>query len=203
MRRITFTAFSLALLVAIFGTIGLAETKSDYDHHYKLAAGSTWGFQSQQNTAKDAFGKNTLWDQRVREDLSMDLRSAGLKPAIFSSPDLLVSYHLTTQQGHETEVFSSGYPGFYGSYGFGRFGYRRGFIGVGPVWGPGWGPTTVLRIPEQKSTLVMDVYDAHTHQLVWRGYDTKAIDYNKADNRINDAVEHLTKRFEHDLKLQG
>jgi hypothetical protein len=54
-----------------------------------------------------------------------------------------------------------------------------------------------------KSTLVMDVYDAHTKQLVWRGYDTKTINYNKADKTINDAVGHLMKRFRRDLKVGG
>ncbi|MBI1763867.1 MAG: DUF4136 domain-containing protein [Acidobacteria bacterium] len=201
MKRITLSAFALAALVTLCGVSGLAETKSDYDHHYRLVAGSTWGFQPQQSAAKDVFGKNSLWDQRVRDDLSMELRSAGLKQTVNGAPDLLVSYHLSTQQSHTTEVFNSGYPGYYGHYGFGRFGYRRGWIGWGPGWGPDWGPTTVVRIPQTRNTLVMDVYDGRTKQLVWRGYDTKTIDYNKADKSINDAVAHLTKRFEHDLKL--
>ncbi len=46
----------------------------------------------------------------------------------------------------------------------------------------------------------MDVTDARTGQLIWRGYDTRTIDFNKADKTIGKAVEHLTERFAHDVK---
>ena len=192
MKHVTFISIALATLVALFSTISLAETKSDYDHHYKLAPGSTWDFRAQKNTANDSFGNNDLWNRRVRDDLANQLRSAGLTQTANGSPDLLISYHLGTRQGYEREYLNSGFPGYYGG-----FGYRRRWIG----WGPGWGTTTVWRIPYLKSTLVMDVYDTHTKQLVWRGYDTKTVDYNKADKTINDAAEHLAKRFRHDLKV--
>lgn len=103
MKRIATMSLALVALVATLGAVSLAETKSDYDHRYRLAPGSTWGFRTQ-------------------------------------------------------------------SY--------------------------------LKSTLVMDVYDARTNQLVWRGFDTKSINYNKADKTINDAVGHLMKRFRHDLKVR-
>lgn len=193
MKRITIMSFTLVALVAMLGAVSLAETKSDYDHHYRLAPGSTWNFRAQKNTANDSLGNNGLWDRRVRDDLTSQLKSAGLMQTSNGAPDLQISYHLGTRQGYETEYLNTGFPGYYG-----RFGYRRRWIG----WGPSWGTTTVWKIPYLQSTLVMDVYDAHTNQLVWRGYDTKTIDYNKADKTINSAVEHLAKRFKHDLKMR-
>jgi hypothetical protein len=58
----------------------------------------------------------------------------------------------------------------------------------------------VRKIPLTESTLVMDVIDARTRQLIWRGYDTETIDFNKAEKTINKAVEHLTRRFVHDSR---
>src|SRR5262249_30332715 len=141
----------------------------------------------------DSLGNNGLWDRRVRDDLTGQLAAAGLTPAGAGAPDLLISYHLGTRRGYETEYLNAGFPGYYG-----RIGYRRPWAG----WGAGWGTTSVVKIPYMKSTLVMDVYDARTNQLVWRGYDTKTIDYNKADKTISDAVGHLMKRFRHDLKAR-
>ena len=184
------TLMSLAVVV-LLSTVGVAETKSDYDHHYKLTRGSTWDFKQQRTTAKDSFGDNVLWDRRVRDDLKKDFADAGLLQFTNGAPDLLVSYHLGANRGVEREYLTTGYPGF------GRFGFRRW------GWGSGWNTTTVWRVPYLKSTLVMDVYDAHTKQLIWRGYDTKTIDYNKADNTINKSVDHLAKRFEHDMKTHG
>jgi hypothetical protein len=86
-----------------------------------------------------------------------------------------------------------GSPGYIGWYG-------RRWRGFG--WYPGWSDTLVWRTPYEKATLVMDVIDAKTGQLVWRGYDTETTDFNKSDKDINKSVEHLTKRFEHDLKLK-
>jgi len=192
MKRITTMSLALLALIAMLGAVSLAETKSDYDHRYRLARGSTWDFRAQRNTANDSFGNNGLWDRRVREDLTRQFAASGLMQAGTAAPDLLISYRLGTRQGYETEYLNTGFPGYYG-----RFGYRRHWAG----WGFGWGETTVVRIPNLKSTLVMDVYDAHTKQLVWRGYDTKSINYNKADKTINGAVEHLMKRFRHDLKV--
>jgi hypothetical protein len=42
---------------------------------------------------------------------------------------------------------------------------------------------------------VVDIIDAHTNMLVWRGYDTDQIDVNKADKTIGKAVDSLVKRF--------
>lgn len=193
MKRITTMSLTLVALVAMLGAVSLAETKSDYDHRYRLARGSAWDFRTQKNTAKDSFGNNGLWDQRVCDDLARRFAAMGLMRAGAAAPDLLVSYHLGARQGYETEYLNNGFPVYYG-----RFGYRRHWAG----WGFGWGTTTVLKIPYMKSTLVMDVYDARTKQLVWRGYDTKTINYNKADKTIDDAVGHLMKRFKRDLKVR-
>jgi hypothetical protein len=195
MKRITFLSI---VLVAALSAVGFAETKSDFDHQYRLSRGRTWDFQTMKSSATDPMGPNGIWDQRVREDLGMELRSAGLPQTQTQTPDLLVRYRLGARNHYETEYVTSGFGGYYG-----RFGYRRGWggWGWGGGWGPGWATTRAWRVPDLKSTLVMEVYDAHTNQLVWRGYDARTIDYNKADSSINKAAEKLSKRFAHDMKL--
>src|SRR4030095_10478736 len=158
MKRITIMSLTLVAFVAMLGAVCMAETKSDYDRHYRIARGSAWDFRTQKNTANDSLGNNGLWDRRVRDDLTRQLAAAGLRQASGAAPDLLISYHLGARRGYETEYLNTGFPGFYG-----RFGFRRHWAGG---WG-GWGTTTVVRIPYLKSTLVMDVYDARTKQLVW------------------------------------
>src|SRR5262245_10289132 len=192
MKRIAALSLTLVAMVATLGAVSLAETKSDYDHRYRLAPGSTWDFRTQRSSANDSLGKNGLWDRRVRDDLTRQFAATGLTQA-GAAPDLLISYHLGTRRAYISDYLNTGFPGYYG-----RFGYRRHWAGSGF----GWGTTTVVKIPYLKSTLVMDVYDARTNQLVWRGYDTKSINYNKADKTINDAVGHLMKRFRHDLKVR-
>jgi len=170
MKRIATMSLALVALVATLGAVSLAETKSDYDHRYRLAPGSTWDFRTQRNEANDSLGKNGLWDRRVRDDLTRQFAAAGLMPVGAAAPDLLISYHLGTRQGYETEYLNNGFPVY------GRFGYRRHWAGRGF----GWGTTTVVKIPYLKSTLVMDVYDARTNQLVWRGAEGVSRPRNRA-----------------------
>lgn len=187
------TVLATLALTSLFSLSSLAGIKSDYDHHYKLTGAKTWDFKQEQNTVKDATGNNSLWEQRVRDDIKQQLTWAGFTKTQNAAPGLLVSYHLNTSERMQTQYLRSSSPGFFGYYG-------RRYRGFG--WQPGWNETTIVRSPNLKSTVVMDVIDASTNQLVWRGYDTEAIDFGKSEQNINQSVQNLTKRFQHDLKLK-
>jgi hypothetical protein len=153
------------------------------DHRYNLAKLKTFDFKSQPADARDQTGRNGIWTERVRDDLQQQLSANGFQKQDHGSADILIAYHLGTKQRVETYFDTFGFPGW----------HRRGW------WG-GWGTTSVVNIPYTESTLVMDVTDAKTGQLVWRGYDTRTIDFNKANKTIEKAVEHLTDRFTHDVQ---
>jgi hypothetical protein len=48
--------------------------------------------------------------------------------------------------------------------------------------------------------VIVDVIDAHTNQLVWRGYDTGTLDTKNPDKTLTKAVDHVLSRFSHDAK---
>lgn len=173
------------VFAAVFPLSGLAETKSDFDHKYMLTALKTFAFAPRAKPARDAVGDNGIWDTRVTGDIENRLSADGFKEADRKDADFVVAYHLGAKQQFTTFAVNDYSPGFYGR----RWG-----------WGPGWGTTTVSKIPYTQSTLVVDVFDAKTKQLVWRGYDTETIDFNKADKTIGKAVSHLMDRFQHDIK---
>ena len=158
-----------------------AETKSDYDKEYDFAKLKTFDFKPQARPpARDTHGPNSLWNQRIRHDLTTDLNAKGFELTPTGNPDFLVAYSMGAKQRADVR---------YVGYGFPRWGWHR--------WGwSGWGPDfDVWNIPYTQSTLVVDIIDAHTNMLVWRGYDTDQIDINKADKTIGKAVDSLVKRF--------
>jgi hypothetical protein len=55
-------------------------------------------------------------------------------------------------------------------------------------------------VPYTESTVIVDVIDAHTNQLVWRGYDTGTLDTKNPDKTLTKAVDHVLSRFSHDAK---
>jgi hypothetical protein len=72
-------------------------------------------------------------------------------------------------------------------------GLRRGWWG----WPRGY---DAWAVPYTESTVIVDLIDAHTNQLVWRGYDTDTLNRNDPDKTLTKAVGNLVTRFSHDAK---
>jgi uncharacterized protein DUF4136 len=174
------TVLAAVAITAAAATVG-AETKSDYDKEYDFAKLKTFDFKEQARpVVRDAHGPNSLWNQRIREELGKDLAADGFQATQAGHPDFLVAYSMGAKERADVRYLGYGFPGW------GR--HRWGWGG----WGPGF---DVWNIPYTQSTLVVDIIDAHTNMLVWRGYDTDQIDVDKADKTIGKAVDSLVKRF--------
>jgi hypothetical protein len=190
MKRLNILAI---LLVAVMSMAVFADTKSDYDHRYDMSKLRSWDFKSQKMETKDHLGDNDLWDKRVRKGLEEGLMEKGFAKAERGGADFLVSYRLATKEKVETRYIDNRFPRRYSRFGYGRgWGWRRGWD-----WDR---DLTVWRIPYTESTLVVDIIDAKTNQLIWRGYDTETIDFKKSEKTINKSVEDLVKRFAKDVK---
>ncbi len=76
-------------------------------------------------------------------------------------PDVYVTYHTSTKEqvSLNTSSFGYGYPGGWGGWGYG--GYWGGGVGMGS--------STTTVSTWDVGTLVVDVWDPKTKQLVWRG----------------------------------
>ena len=69
----------------------------------------------------------------------------------------------------------------------GRFGWRG--------WPRGY---DTWAVPYTESTVIVDVIDARTNQLVWRGYDTDTLNTGNPDKTLSKAVDNVLARFSHD-----
>ena len=181
----------IALLVGLLSVSALATTKSDYDESFNFSNLRTWDFKVQNRMPRDPVGNNSLWNQRIRQDLEQQLAADGFQKVNDSEPTFLVAYYMATKEKYDTRYIDYGFPGRWGRWW--RFGGWHG-------WGPGWGNVDVWQIPYAESTLVVDIIDPQTNMLIWRGYNTDVIDFNKSDKSIRDAVGDVMKRFVHDIK---
>jgi hypothetical protein len=91
------------------------------------------------------------------------------------NPDLLVSYATVTGRGTKMEYYSPYYGGFYGGWGYGygfyrpwRYGFYGGWGWPGPFYGGGYG--FAQKVPYKEGTVIIDLIDSKTNQVVWRGY---------------------------------
>jgi Domain of unknown function (DUF4136) len=105
---------------------------------------------------------------------------------------------------HNQQEYTTFYNGFGPGWGYG--GWGGGFGGWGGPWG-GWGGgpavTRVEQIPI--NSLVVDVYDTHTKQLIFRGVSSADLSKHSDTNtrRLNIAVDKMFKKFPPKIKGQG
>lgn len=95
------------------------------------------------------------------------------------SADVGITANGATRQARTVERFYSGYPGW---------GWRWG-------GGPGMVSTRVETYPV--GTLVVDLFDAHSHQIVWRSAARQVLSDKPEKNtkKLNKAVTKMFKDF--------
>jgi hypothetical protein len=109
-------------------------------------------------------------------------------------PTFMVNYFMGIEKKYDVRYLDYGFPYWYGrGYPYGRwYGWDPPYVRHPDVWS----------IPYNESTMIVDVIDSRTNHLVWRGYDTQTIDFEKSAKTIHKSVENLTKRFRRDVDKQ-
>ena len=113
----------------------------------------------------------SLTEQAIHAGVNAQLQAKGLTQ-VDASPDLYVATHVTTQQ--VPELIANGF---------------------GPWWGYGGGMATVQTYT--KGTLVVDLYDASTKKMVWRGVatDTMSSKPSKNNAKLDKALAKMFQRY--------
>jgi hypothetical protein len=121
-----------------------------------------------------------LMHSRIKNAIEYQLTTGGMIEDT-ESPDVYVTYH----GEHESKVNFNTMD--YG-YGYGR-GWR---------WGGGMGSSTTTVSEYDVGTLVIDIWDAETRQMIWRGTATKTIPEKpeKQAKLIDESVAKLAREWE-------
>ena len=181
------------LLTAFFSVTALAETKSDYDRNFNFSRLRTWDFKAATRMPSAPIAQNELWDRRIREGLISHFAEGSFPKVDNGEPTFLVDYLMDLEKRYEVPYIDYGFYGRYES--MNRYG--RSYD-----WDPPYGRVGVWTIPYTESTMILDVIDSRTNHLVWRGYDTQSIDFEKSEKTIHKSVQNLTQRFRRDVNKQ-
>lgn len=175
----------------ITGCAPTVEVATDYDRSANFSQYQTFSFyQDRPTQPRDASGNyNTSLDLYLRNAIRQSLTNQGLRFDT-SDPDLKVAYDISVNT--ETEVntnyayapgFGYGYSYWYGyryNYGFNRF------------------PTTYKTINQyREGTVVVDLINPDTNELVWRGIGEAAVDMRGDidQERINKIVTEILQKY--------
>ena len=169
MRIATFAATAC---LALLGTMVFAQSVTyDFDRSANFTKFRTYTW------VRGTTLSDELNHQRVVRAIDAQLTARGFS-RVEANPDVLVAYHASFDKNLQINGFSSGFGGY-------RFGGSRS------------GTATVDEIVV--GTLVVDIVEAKTRTIVWRGTVTKEVDTRasaeRRDKNINRAAEKLFKNY--------
>ena len=158
----------LASAVFVLGVMPALASAQDVTYDFDRAKNfaQVRSFALKQETKSD----NPLVDQRILAAIAGALSARGLRP-VDRNPDVFVVPKMTVEMRKEVTAYNTGYWPYYG-YGGGSWGWG-GYWGGG--WGGGWGSTTYETRDLQYNTLVIDMIDAKTGDLIWRGSGVRRV----------------------------
>lgn len=140
--------------------------------------------------------RDPLVDKRIVNAINTQMQAKGFQ-LVSDNADLTVTYHAS--QGQKVDLntvyqntswgpYGWGAPGPYGNYWYGR---PYGYTGFSTA------TATTTADTIRTGTVVVDIIDVKTHQLVWRGVGTDELNGNPQDltQAINDGAAQLFKDF--------
>ena len=168
-QRTIFGSVGMVLLSA--GVLSAQQVKTDYDRNADFGQYKTFSWEKVQT-------QDQLWVSRIKEAVNASLAAKGLTP-VESGGDVAIVAIETTRNQQTLNTFYDGFGGGWRWRGFG-----------------GFGDATTTTQNYKVGTLVVDLFDAHTKTLIWRGSSSDTLS-DKSDKNIKNLDKGVQKMFDH------
>jgi hypothetical protein len=172
LQRFALVLMGVVLLFA--GKLSAQDVQTDYDHNADFTQYKSYSWEHVQT-------KDPLLIDRIKSAVHAALAAKGWTQ-VDSGGEVSIIAIQTTQEQQTLNTF---YDGFGGGWGWRRFG------------GGGFGEATTTTDTYKVGTLVVDLYDTKTKQLLFRGTssDTLSNNSNKNTENLDKGVEKMFKKF--------
>jgi Domain of unknown function (DUF4136) len=169
------TPLAAAALLAVAGCASV-QVNTQYDQSFSFSSLKT--FHAKIATP---WG-NPIGEQNVLQNIQSGLQAKGWQLVPEDQADAEVLINGASQQKHDLNTFYTGMGGGWGWRGFG---------------GMGMGTATTTTSSYTVGTLVVDIYDTKTKQLVWRGTASDEVKskQEQREKQVSQAAEKLFKEF--------
>jgi hypothetical protein len=164
------TIFASAGIALLFATASFAQqVKTDYDRSADFSQYKTYSWEKVQT-------QDPLWVDRIKEAVNGALTAKGLTPVDSGGDVAIVAIEMTKNQ-QNLNTFYNGFGG----------GWR---------WGGGFGDATTTVDNYKVGTLVVDLFDAKTKKIIWRGSSSDTLS-DKSEKNIKNLDKGVQKMFDH------
>jgi len=145
------------------------QVKTDYDRTADFTRYKTYSWEKVQT-------QDALWVDRIKSAVNADMAAKGWTEVPSGGDVAIVAIEMTRNQ----QSLNTFYDGFGG-------GWR---------WGGGFGDSTTTVDTYKVGSLVVDLFDARTKNLIWRGSASDTLS-DKSDKNIKNLDKGVQKMFEH------
>jgi hypothetical protein len=177
MMRIFLTLPLMGLLLTACSTLSV---KSDYDPDHDYSKIRTYAWLEGQKHSDDTRINNTLIINRINNAIKTELATRGLKESGGEQPDIYINWF----GGIENKIRQETINQYYGSMWYGH--------PYGGYW-PGYSQT--YNVEYQEGTLIIDILDGKTRDLIWRGTGQDYVEDNQKPEEITKGINEAVKQI--------
>lgn len=172
MQKVMLALVGMTLVFA--GMASAQQVKTDYDRSANFALYKTYSWEHVET-------KDPLNVDRIKHAVNTVLAARGWTMVDSGADVAVVAMEITRDQ----QTLDTFYDGFGGGWGWRRFG------------GGGFGEATTTTDTYKVGTVVVDLFDTKTKQLIWRGSasDTLSDNSDKNIKNLNESVDKMFKHF--------
>jgi hypothetical protein len=170
LQRAVFVLMGMMLLFAAKSSA--QQVKTDYDRSANFAQYKTYSWE--QVKTKDALDVD-----RIKAAVNAALAAKGWTQVESGGDVSIIAVEMT----QDKQTLNTFYDGFGGGWGWRRF-------------GGGLGEATTTTETYKVGTLVVDLFDTKTKQLIWRGSSSETLS-NNSDKNIKNLDKGAEKMFKH------
>jgi Domain of unknown function (DUF4136) len=164
------------ILPLIWSCSDQIRVKTDYDRESTFAQYKTYGWLEKKDieTKNNPLIYNELTDKRIKKAVEIFFPSRGLTPAN-ENPDLRIHYHIVVDNKASLHPEPYGYN-----------------------YSPYWQRSRMDVYQYREGTLILDLMDPKSNNLVWRGWATDVMEMDEIDLsevKINNAVAKILSEY--------
>jgi hypothetical protein len=161
-KQILLVSGALVLVLLLASGAFAQKVTVEFDQSADFTKYKTFAIRDGQLSSKNPALNSELVKKRIEADVERALTAKGLT-SVSGKSDLNVRYHFGSARKMETEAYPAGWRG--------------------------WG-TQIVKVPYAEGTLVIDLRDADTRSLVWRGIASEEkSDASKIEGKLDDMVK--------------
>jgi hypothetical protein len=170
--KIIGTLLATGLVLAAAGCGTSIQTSYDYDVNADFETYRSYNWipvpELEPGSSRQAVQRNDLLDKRIKNHVNAQLQERGLTLDT-NTPDLLIVYHTGVQDKVQVTDWGYRYSDHY--------------------WG--WGGREVDVYNYEEGTLILDLIDAATQNLVWRGAGSVALDSESSPEKSDELIRKV------------